>query len=134
MILLLLLTPVLALLNQAPDLGAILNTAQKQLAAAAPVQDISERSAWLTYKLLLEERIQSTALEMEGVLSCVVHVVLEQNPNNEFYGMPSSIRLTLKVDSRMQVEQARATVNSLQEIIHATYGVKTESISIDIKR
>ena len=129
-LLFLLLSPILKLLASPPELITSSGAAHTPSVAYT---EMSERSAWLAYKLVLEERVVDVAKSVREVVSCKAEVTLDQNPASRDYGTVTHLGIRLRVDPGLDLAKRQAVVGSIKSEIHLTLGLKPESISINIE-
>lgn len=135
-LLLLLLTPVIRFLDSEVDINSLLAGAELTSGKAMVTTAISDNSAWLAYRLVLEERVKQLAVEIDTVQWAAAYVTLDQNPASSTYGSPLMIEVQLKLKhtSGSTPTATEQVTQTLMERLRLTYGLDTTLIRIHLER
>jgi len=134
-LLLLLLTPIIGLLDNELDVNAMLASAEQHSSKTlVTTQPISDKSSWLAYKLLLEDRIKQMLSETKRVTSSTVAVIIDQNPASIDFGNPIIIEVHAKlIKTNTEVVDNEVFITELSDKIQTTYGLERTKVRIYIE-
>ncbi|MBT9157180.1 MAG: hypothetical protein DDT36_00158 [Firmicutes bacterium] len=137
MLLLLLLSPINTFINNELDLSSMLATAEVLGGRRLKILDpLSLQSTWLTYELVLENRVAQISEEHEDVVKAKAEVTLEQAEDSAHFGMPT--RVLLKVQLRQGIgagsREEQQIHSALSERLAGIYGIKPAHMAIEFTR
>lgn len=136
-LLLLLLTPVLKYLDSELDVSAMLASAEQYSGRAmvTAAEPLSDKSAWLAYKLVLEARVVQLAREFHSVQSATATVTVDQDSASPSYGNPASIDVSITLHKPLaEGDSGNLLIEQLSDKLRTTYGLETTHVRIHIKR
>ncbi|MBT9135832.1 MAG: hypothetical protein DDT34_00897 [Firmicutes bacterium] len=97
---------------------------------------LSLQSTWLTYELVLENRVAQISEEHEDVVKAKAEVTLEQAEDSAHFGMPT--RVLLKVQLRQGIgagsREEQQIHSALSERLAGIYGIKPAHMAIEFTR
>ncbi|MBS3872820.1 MAG: stage III sporulation protein AF [Firmicutes bacterium] len=137
MLLLLLLNPVKHILDNELNVAAMLAQAEAESDRRLMVHEpLSAQSTWLTYRMILEDRISELAAEHKEVITAQAEVSLEQAEGSANFGRPTAILLTIQVHASVLPGGAEeAHLNSdIKERLAEVYGIEQAHIAIEFTR
>ncbi|MBS3984188.1 MAG: stage III sporulation protein AF [Selenomonadales bacterium] len=134
-LLLVLLGPVAALLAGGFDLSAL----EVPAGARGGIEELSltplsDQSVWLTYELLLRDRIAALARTEPSVTAATVALSLDRETRSPDFGRIVAVRLTLTVDNGTSPASIEALQSRLQTALLRDYGLNPAAVTFQVAR
>lgn len=134
-LLLLLLGPVTALLAGEVDLTALqAQPDERHELWELPLRPLSDQSTWLTYELLLKDRIAGLARAEPLVAAVRVEVSLERDTQSPSLGRPTRVLLTLTPKDGAEPEDYREMLTRLRTTLMQSLGLSYTAVTFQAAR
>lgn len=134
-LLLVLLSPVAALLAGGFDLSALeVPAGVRGGIEELSLTPLSDRSVWLTYELLLRDRIATLARTETAVTAATVALSLERDTRSPDFGRIVAVRLTLTVDNGTTPAAFEALQGRLQAGLRRDFGLDPTQVTFQVAR
>jgi stage III sporulation protein AF len=95
---------------------------------------LSDRSIWLTYELMMQDRIAALARTEPAVTAATVALSLERDTRSPYFGRITALRLTLTVDDGTTPASIEALQSRLQAALQRDFGLDPTQVTFQVAR